>query len=310
MNPRRYAILADLHGNLPALEAVLADIANQGCDEIILAGDLTSGCPFPRETLARLRELPACRCIRGNNETYLLKIHQRTCHPSVLTSRQWGATRWAYEQLGPADLDWIEALPGQLVLKGEGGDVRVVHGSPARETEGLVPDQRPDILETLRRIHVIPPGETPPPLSQAFASIEETVLVCGHYHIPWIQSEGDHSLRLAFNPGSVGAPVYGDPRAQYALLEWREGGWQVEFRAIDYDLERCLKAFESSGLLAAGGAYARAYRMDVEKSTNSLCYFLDFALELARLRGMAGLPSIPDDIWLEAENTFDWEQAH
>ena len=302
----RYALLSDVHGNLPALEAVLADLEHQACDEIIVAGDLAAGCPFPRETLARLRGLPACRCIRGNNETYLLKIHQRTCHPAVLTSLQWGATRWAYNQLSQEDLEWIETLPAQLSLDRPGGGVRVVHGSPRRESEGLVPDQRPDLLEKLRRIHVLTPCETPPPLSQALDLIEETVLVCGHYHIPWVQVEGK---RLVVNPGSVGVPIHGDPRAQYALLEWQDERWQVAFRALDYDLERCLKAFESSGLLAAGGGYARAYRLDVERSTNTLCYFLDYAADLARQHPASDPSFIPDEVWREAEIRFDWDQA-
>ncbi len=300
----RYALLADIHGNLPALEAVLADIRGRGCDAILSAGDQVSGCPFPRETLDLLRSLPDCQCIRGNNESYLLDFYQRTCQPWMLTSCQWGFTRWAYEQLTPAGLEWIARLPAQLSLVAglAGGGLRVVHGSPRSENEGLVPDRQPEILEKLRRIHILRPGRTPPSLSEMLALVQETVLVCGHFHIPWMQAEG---ARLVLNPGSVGVPNHGDWRAQYALLEWRRGEWQVEFHAVSYDLQRTLDAFASSGLLEAGGAFARAYRQDVRNSTNTLILFLNHASALARRRGI-DQPPIPDAVWQEAESTFAW----
>ena len=81
------------------------------------------------------------------------------------------------------------------------------------------------------------------------------MLVCGHTHLPWQQTLGEH---LICNPGSVGAPLTGDVRASYALLTWMQGHWQVEHYAIAYDLAAVQTAFHETGLLEEGGSFARA----------------------------------------------------
>jgi predicted phosphodiesterase len=298
----RYALLADIHGNLPALEAVLDDIRQRSVDQILIAGDLACGCPFPRETLDLLRSL-ACPCIRGNNETYLLKMRAGSMHPDTRTCLSWGSTRWTYAQLSPSDLDWIAALPEQLSLDGQSGSLRLVHGSPRSENEGLIPGRDPAGLALMRQLKVLGEAQDPVPLSEILALIPERVLVCGHYHVPWMQREDE---RLVVNPGSVGVSTHGQARACYALLEDRAGQWNVEFFTREYDIRRCSLAYETSGLLAAGGAFARAYRYDVEHSSNLLVEFLVYASGLARARGQAGRSVIPDDVWLEAEQGFAW----
>lgn len=298
----RYAVLADIHGNLPALEAVLADISTRAVDRVLVAGDLAAGCPFPRETLALLRS-SGCACIRGNNDTYLLKMRRGLMPGAVMSSLAWGATRWTYARLDEQDLDWIEALPAQLSLDGAQGGLRLVHGSPRRESEGLVPDRDPAVVELMRRLLLLDPGEAPLPLAQVLDWIPERVLVCGHYHVPWLQREGE---RLVFNPGSCGVSTHGDPRACYALLTGDGGEWQVELRALDYDISRCARAFDERGLIAEGGAFARAYRLDVERAGNIVVEFLVFAAALARARGLDPQPVIPDAAWVAAERSFAW----
>jgi predicted phosphodiesterase len=301
----RYAILSDIHGNLPALDAVLSDLAGEEFDQILIAGDLVSGCPYPRETISRLWELQEqpipIHIIRGNNEGYLLALERGDCHPGFYTSRQWGATRWAREQLGIEGMTWIGGLPTKISLDGPGGGILLLHGSPRRDNEGLVPDRDPAALELFYRAHLLDPEQTNVSLLTTLGQVVEGVLICGHTHIQWQQRE---ERKLAFNPGSVGAPINGDPRAQYAFLENSGGTWQVEFRAVSYDIISVQFAFETSGLLEAGGGFSRACQHDVARADNTVWKFVLHCIDYAKTADPLDGPVIPDHIWLEAEKAY------
>jgi predicted phosphodiesterase len=136
----RYGVLADIHANLPALDAVLADIQIRGVDGILVAGDMVGG-PQPNEVMARLRALPNCQMIRGNNENYLLQFHQKTVHPAWWTNKQMAFVRWGYHHLAAEHLDFIASLPEQRVVD---GSIRIVHGSPRSASEYFLPDRHPE----------------------------------------------------------------------------------------------------------------------------------------------------------------------
>ena len=112
--------------------------------------------------------------------------------------------------------------------------------------------------------------------------------------------------RLALNPGSVGAPVNGDARAQYALLTWRDGGWEVEHRAVPYDLERARRAYREGGLLAAAGPVARAFLLNVETGLAVFGLFVRHVRLLAKEAGAERHPVVPTEVWERAIATFDW----
>jgi predicted phosphodiesterase len=300
----RLAVLADTHGNLPALEAVLADIRQQSVDGIIVAGDFTTGGPHQLETINLLRSLGSWM-IRGNSEGYLLAYDAGDVPDGWRASKQWASVRWSYLRLNRETLDFIAALPKQRVVALDGAaPIRVVHGSPRSPSEHLFPDRDPVSLDAFRKAGLLLPGRDPAKLDRALAQVEEPVLVCGHSHIPWKQEQAG---RLALNPGSVGAPINGDVRAQYALLTWQNGRWQAEHQAIAYDLERIRAAFSESGLLEEGGAFARAWLLHVEMGQNVSGRFVSYAYGLAAEAGYEGSSVVPDSIWEQAIVTFDWE---
>jgi len=300
----RLAVLADTHGNLPALEAVLADARRQGVDGIIVAGDLTTGGPHQLETINLLRSLDSWM-IRGNSEGYLLAYDAGDTSDAWRVSKQWASVRWSYLHLNREILDFIASLPEQRVVTlGNAAPIRVVHGSPRSPSEHLFPDRDPASLGAFRKAGLLPPGSDPAKLDQALTQIREPVLVCGHSHIPWKQKQDG---RLVLNPGSVGAPINGDVRAQYALLTWQDSHWQTEHRAITYDLERIRAAFSESGLLQEGGAFARAWLLDIETGQNVSGRFVSYAYGLAAEAGYEGGGVVPDNVWEQAIATFDWE---
>jgi predicted phosphodiesterase len=239
--------------------------------------------------------------IRGNNEGCLLTMQRRTCPPGYFTSRQWGVTRWAWEQLGDEGMAWVERLPKSLSIDHYGGGILLLHGSPRRDDEGLIPDRDPATLELLFRAGLLDPGQTNVPLGETLERIDEAILVCGHIHIPWQQREG---RKLAVNPGSVGLPNNADPRAQYALLDTNGFSPRVLFRALPYDRAAVKARIEHSGMLEAGGGVARAIQVDLERADYTLWNFVQHCYKHARAVGAADGAVIPDEVWQEAEERF------
>ncbi len=283
--PLRFAILSDIHGNLPALEAVLADNAPLDLSGIIVAGDMTGGMQI-NEVMSRLRALPNCWMIRGNNENYLARFASGAAPDWWHTALQWSLTRWNYQNLDPDHLAFVLALPEQRVIELPGAPaIRVVHGSPRRSNELVYPDVNAKQL------------------TECLALVPEPVVIFGHTHVPWkVRQNG----RLALNPGAVCSPLNGIVGAQYALLTWDGKAWQVEHRTLDYDLEPVRIAFRQSGLLDNGDGFIRSYLYDIEHGTKSLIDFLDYAFRLSSESGFADCEFVPDEVWMQASKTFAW----
>jgi predicted phosphodiesterase len=302
----RLAVLADVHGNLPALEAVLADVRQIDVDGVIVAGDLLHGAPQSAEVVRLLRSLGAWM-IRGNNDNYLLAYDAGDAPGGWYTSKQWASLRWTYFHLNRETLNFIASLPEQRVVALDGAaPIRVVHGSPDSSSGKLFPDRDPASMSLFREAGFLPPDCEPPRLEQAFAPIAEPVLVCGHTHIPWNQEEGE---RLALNPGAVCGSLNGDVRVQYALLTWQDGRWQVEHRAVSYDLTQVRAAFRQNGLLAEGGAFARSILLTIETGQNVAGRFVSHTYRVAAEAGFEDCAVVPDAVWEHAVATFDWERA-
>jgi predicted phosphodiesterase len=300
----RVAVLADIHGNLPALEAVLADASQQGVDEYIVAGDFTGG-PHPQETLDLLLSL-GCWLIRGNSEDYVLAIDTGEAPRAWQVSDQWATLRWSFERLSRESIDHIAGLPEQrcLVLNGA-APLRVVHGSPSNPSAFLYPDGDLTALEFYRRAELLPQDGQLPELAAVLAGVGEQTLVCGHSHISWIQ-EADG--RLAVNVGAVSSPNNDDLGAQYGLLEWREGHWWAKLRSVPYDLEEARAAFENTGLLEAGGAMAEAFLLGILTAQNVPGRFARHVRRLEEAAGCVPGEETPDAVWQQAIATFEWAE--
>lgn len=197
----KVAVLSDIHGVLPALEAVLAEPDVAAADRIVLLGDLLAG-PMPVETLERLSALgDRAVWVRGNADRELA-ASARTGESVVPDP----IFPWAARQLRPADLPLLDALPLTVSLDG----VLFCHATPRDDTEIVLVDS------PLAR------------WAEVLDGVTEPTIVCGHTHMPYVRLA---DRRLVVNPGSVGMP-YGTRGAHWALL-----GDGVQLRRTEYDAE-------------------------------------------------------------------------
>ncbi len=177
----RVAALSDIHGNLPALEAVLADVTREAPDLIVVCGDVASG-PLPVESLNFLRALPKARFLHGNADRGLVTAYNGSAKP------QWPgpAVDWCAAQLSRKHRDFLASFPDDVRLEVDGlGRVLFCHGSPRGDEEimtAATPEQR---------------------LREMTAGSDADVIVCGHTHMQFDRKVG--GVRIV-NPGSVGMP--------------------------------------------------------------------------------------------------------
>lgn len=298
----RLAILADIHANLPALETVLADLDQFDVQGMLVAGDITGG-PQAGEVIQKLRSLDALM-VRGNGEEYLLDYHWGRSPAVWYHEPLWASLRWAYAQLDEEELAYLAGLPAQRIVRIDGATpVRMVHGTPWSTRQFLYPGGDPVALAAFSQAGLLPPDGHVPCLAEVLDGLQESVLICAHSHIPWVQEYGG---LLVVNPGSVGAPNNGNPRAQYALLTWDGHQWRAELRDVPYDLALVRQAYCDSGLLAAGGVMAAAFLLGMVSGENIPGRFVARVRCLAAKAGRGPDDPVPESVWHEAILTFDW----
>jgi predicted phosphodiesterase len=304
----RLGLLSDVHGNLPALEAVLEDARRQHIDAIVVAGDHAAGGPFPRESV-RLLQAQQGWMIRGNADNYLLDRDAGRTTKREERSLQWATVRWSYEAMDRETLDALASWPEQTRID-VGDDVpgiapiRVVHGTPHSVRGLLFPGRDRRAMAAFAQAGFYERVRVPLTPAELAGTLEERVLVCGHTHIPWQQHEEG---LLVVNPGSVGSPINGDVNAQYALLTWRDGEWRAAHRSVPYELSRTRAAFHERGLLAAGGGMARALLLSAETGQNTAWFLVRHAMDLAAAAGRPTNSPLLDDLWQRAVETFPWQ---
>jgi putative phosphoesterase len=223
----RIAVISDIHGNLTALEAVLEDIARRGLEGILHLGDLVGYGPRPEEAAARIREagihgvvgnydLAVCGADEEKGLGYLKAPVSPPHRASYLRTR---------ERTGGETRRYLLGLPAQIRIEEEEKVFLFVHGSPERPNEYL-------------------PASTPEErLRELFDGTGADVLVTGHTHVPLARPVGE---RLHLNPGSVGLPRDGDPRAAYLILDTTRGFRAEEVR-VTFDVESVARDCVISG---------------------------------------------------------------
>jgi len=233
----KYAVLSDVHANLPALEAVLRDIDSRRVDAIYHLGDLTGYAPWPNEVVSLLRErgIPG---VAGNYDSTVATDYKHCgCRADSVHEEQLShfSYAWTRERVTSATKSYLSSLPFRIDIRPLGGHVSgptvvLLHGNQTLNTVYVTEDRPEDFLRNMAAGLGVSAGD---------------IICFGHTHKPW-QRVID-SVRFV-NTGSVGRPRDGDPRACYALVSIDKGQVNAELVRVAYDVEFVAAEIIRSGL--------------------------------------------------------------
>jgi predicted phosphodiesterase len=245
------AVLADIHGNLPALEAVAAEIYKLAPDLVVVAGDFQNRGPNPREVTEFVAK-SGWTLLRGNHEDYVIRQSQDTRTRDLPDYYNWLPARWTAD-LTSDFVESIKQLPIATTLIGPDQlSITIAHGSPRSNNEGFFPT-----TTDTRAKEMI--GNDPP-----------SVLCVGHSHIPFVRQV---NTTLLVNVGAVGFPFDGDRRASFGILTWGGDRWEVEIRRIEYAIEKVLAEFERVKFYQGAGPLSHLIRRELESARPHLTPF-------------------------------------
>lgn len=247
----RLAVLTDIHGNLPALEAVLDDVAKQQVDEIMVAGDIVNILPFSYECWHRVMHL-GCPVIQGNNEFYVYSYGTSEA-PAVFEKPRFQSLRYTVSLFSEAERHAMRALPTAYRQE----DLLIVHASARNLFDSLQADTPVDTVRSY------------------FPDVRERFIFRGHNH-RWYEHRWEDTQLVTIC--SLGLPFDNGLEAPYAILTRTSAGWDYEKRAVAYDQQALLDAMGAE-YIHHHGALGHLHRLSVQTRSNHLMQFLADYLE-------------------------------
>ena len=214
----KVAIFSDIHGNFQALEAVLSDLKSQNCEKILCLGDLAMAGPEPKKVIDFVKEQADWEIIQGNTDKFISDFNQ-----SLIDFMKDKFPVMANALLDDVKIldenskEYLKNLPPQKELEIEGVNILMVHGSPRRNNEDILPDM---------------------PIKEIEEIIKDTkadLILCGHTHVPCGYQTS--TKQTVVNVGSIGRPMTKNPEACYVVADFKNGSFSIEHRFVDYDRE-------------------------------------------------------------------------
>jgi putative phosphoesterase len=235
----RIALLADIHGNAAALDAVLVDVRRAAPDLIAVCGDLALNGPRPADAIDRVMELEAAGAfvVQGNTDIAVADLDFTAAFPwfDEVPRANVAAAEWTHDAIGDERLEWLRRLPAERRIREDGTLVLVCHASPGSQTAGLGTDvDAATIVERVTRT-------------------DARVVGCGHTHVADVRDLG---WKVIVNPGSCGYAFDGDPGAAWALLTLDGDVVAAELRRTAYDTQPVSDELSARGLV--GDVYRAA----------------------------------------------------
>jgi len=244
----KIAVLSDVHGNVPAMEAVIDDLHAWQPDQVVINGDLVNRGPYSHLVLALMQEqFPATVFLKGNHESFVLYADE---HPVTVDDPKYHLRRfaqWSAKQLGEANLSLIRDWPDHYDVIDPAGknSLHITHGSRLGNRDGIS-------MKTLDEALPEKLGE------------RKELFIVSHTHKAMLRQFED---TLIVNTGSVGQPLDNDARSSYARMEFNDQGWQARIRRVAYDKPRAEKDFIESGFLDEGGPITKLIFLEHRHNT-------------------------------------------
>lgn len=308
-----YAVLSDVHGNLPALEAVLQDAASRGAEHFLLLGDYCLSNPWPDECLRRIFALENATVIRGNEENYLENLQGKD--QATWTDGQMQISYWTYRHVSDHNRRRLLQLPWRQELECHGVKLHLAHDSsvflggregacigPARTA--LCYQQNPDARQSFQQMAEKALNADPAFLA-ALDGLEDGIYLFGHTHTQW-QLISPDGKKLLMNPGSCGLPLDGvRDTVPYGLIEIRpDGTWNAQSLRIPFDMKAAARAVGDSTQFTEANVWSRIIQQELTTALEHVTFFLRFAEEYAQRIGDSRRP-YAEDTWEAAYRAWE-----
>lgn len=217
----RIGVISDIHSNLDAFEAIVASLPKY--DKLFCLGDLVGYGPEPNEVVERLVGLKPNVVLMGNHDYAVVTGNTEGFSPHAAA-----AVEWTRRRIKPQNKNYLAALPPTARIENSGRKIALFHGSP-----------RDPLTE------YIFPGTSENTARALIKTSDAKIVILGHTHVPMLYSFEEEMLG---NPGSVGQPRDGDPRASYAILTVSESSFSFEIKRVTYDVARVADKIKAGGL--------------------------------------------------------------
>ncbi len=279
----KYAVISDVHGNLPALETVLKDAGEQGADGFIFAGDYCLSGPYPDECIDAMRAIPGAYVLRGNEETYLENLEG--ADPDTWTDGQMQISYYSFRNVRKENRDYLAALPHRIDLECNGINIHITHNKadflgPLEGTHwrssafGAKYGGRAVTKEIMRReIHA--ENDSDETLQERIRELSDGVYIFGHTHVQWSYRSKDGRVIL-MNPGSCGLPLDCLPgTVPYILLEITEQGEiLIDERRVAFDVESYVGELLRSEQFKQAPVWTKVIRKEILTGREHMLPFL------------------------------------
>ncbi len=212
----RIAVLSDIHGNVQALEAVMTDVVEQGCEHVVCLGDLALAGPQPKEVMDYVMEQESWSIVQGNTDKMIANYG-----PEVLDFLEAQYPVMANAIASDAEIldesyrAYLDNLPPQISENIEGCSVLFVHGSPRANNEDIFPNMPLEEVEEM------------------LENTNEKLILCGHTHVPC--GYQTNTGQTVVNVGSIGRPMTSDPLSCYCIVDFMDGSFELVHRYVPYD---------------------------------------------------------------------------
>jgi predicted phosphodiesterase len=288
------AVIADIHANLPALEAVLADARGCGIERYVFAGDYIFDLPWPNEVTEIIRGLENATVVQGNKEGYL---HEYWNDRSGWIHEQFGPIYQTVRELTAENAEYLMNLPKSAT----DGCIYVTHWISGFRTGGKLAAQSARMYREmmqntafdrdgfLEHVHeFLRQGY----VADALSGLDSDIIVFGHTHLQW---HGVCGGKLVLNPGSCGMPLDGDNRAAYTVID----GDQVGERRVPYDVEAVINEAKRSEVYRQGRVWGELCFAAMRSGYDTFAPYFEKCDRLAAERGETGLP-YSNGVWNDA----------
>ena len=310
----KYAVISDIHGNYPALQAVLEDIKRQGITACLFAGDYCISGAWPNECVEAIRAIPDKHVVRGNEEEYLENLIGKD--QSLWTDGQMQVSYWCYRNISRDNLEYLLDQPLTTDFECNGIKIHMAHSSV--EFLGTYPFYTWNSVTVADRIRQN--GDFPRTILSDFAAerekdktfreaiskLEKGVYIFGHSHVQWHYVSKEAEVYL-INPGSCGIPLDGiRDSVPYTILEISEYGQiSIEEKRVPFDKKQYINALKQSGQYREANIWSRVIMEELSTAREHMYYFLSFVKQYAGKIGDDRRPYVLET-W---ENAYeDWKR--